>query len=446
MKSSIEVATLLQDHDAMRDTLTRELHALSGTPLRVHDLTIDYFRQSPTRIAAQYTLDLESDNGVRDAQIITVAHFTDGRVARQWKRMRADAPDADNPVGRFQLPGAAFSDDIQSIVQAFPFDARLPGLREIVAGTPDMRRLVAHGDADTIESWQVEVVRYRPDMRAMARIDVGFGDTRRATTQRLYAKAYREIEEGQRAYDLLSALAASAAATDDFHAPSPLAYDADLRVLLIAEATGDRLLDIIRQNDDRAPKAVRRAARAVAAMHAASVPPALLPATSPDRDAQFADVTDRLLRGFPDQAGAVQALASQIEAAFHPAPLRPTHYDLKQGHILVNPEIVTILDFDKMAMGDPLIDVANVVATLGAEREGSARRAAVRENLADIFVEEYFSRVPADWAALFPAHLARATLVEAATTGRGNRGRKGAAQPEDRLVSALRRAETLLAS
>ncbi len=85
-------------------------------------------------------------------------------------------------------------------------------------------------------------------------------------------------------------------------------------------------------------------------------------------------------------------------------------------------------------------------ATLGAEREGSARRAAVRENLAEIFVEEYFSRVPADWAALFPAHLARATLVEAATTGRGNRGRKGSAQPEDRLVSALRRAEELLAS
>ncbi|MCA9863877.1 MAG: hypothetical protein KC432_12685, partial [Thermomicrobiales bacterium] len=66
--------------------------------------------------------------------------------------------------------------------------------------------------------------------------------------------------------------------------------------------------------------------------------------------------------------------------------------------------------------------------------------------LAELFVEEYFSCVPAEWAALFPAHLARATLVEAATTGRGNRGRRGIAQPGDRLAAALRRAEELLAT
>lgn len=447
MRSSLEVATLLQDNAAMRDTFARELQPSSGTTLRVHGMTIDYFRQSPTRIAAQYTLDLESGDGVRDAQIITVAHFTDGRMERQWKRMRADAPDAQAPVGKFHLPGARFSDELHSIVQVFPFDARLPGLRQIVAGTPEMRRLVSPTDSYRITSWQVDVVRYRPDMRAMARVDVTIGGEGQAGKQRVYAKAYREPEEGQRAYDLLSAFAATAAMADGFHAPRPLAYDPALRTLLIAEATGDRLLDIVRQNDDeRAHESVRRAARAVAAMHGSSVSPALLPESSPDRDGQFAEVSNRLLRVFPEQANAVQALTSQIEATFQPAPLRPTHFDLKQGHILIDPEIVTILDFDKMAMGDPLIDVANVVATLGAEREGSARRAARRENLADIFVDEYFSHVPAEWAPLFPVHLARATLLEAATTGRGNRGRKGAAQPQDRLVAAIRRAEELLAS
>jgi hypothetical protein len=446
MKSSLDVANLLQDNAAMRDTLTRELHANSDTSLRVHGLTIDYFRQSPTRIAAQYTLDLESGDGVRDAQIITVAHFTDGRMERQWKRMQADAPDAAVPVGKFHLPGARYSDELQSVIQAFPFDARLPGLRQIVAGTPEIRRLVSPTDEHRIVSWQVDVVRYRPDMRAMARVDVAFGGNGPSDTQRVYAKAYREPEEGQRAYDLLAALAANVTAADGFHAPRALAYDPDLRTLLIAEVAGERLLDIIRQNDGGAPAAVRRAARAVAGMHGSTVAPALLPESSPDRDGQFADVSRRLLKAFPEQANAVRALTNQIEETFRPAPLRPTHYDLKQGHILVAPEVVTILDFDKMAMGDPLVDVANVVATLGAEREGSARRAARRENLADIFVEEYFSHVPSDWAPLFPVHLARATLLEAATTGRGNRGRKGAAQPQDRLVSAIRRAEELLAS
>lgn len=431
----------------MRDVLSRELRPVTGTSLQVHGLTTDYFRQSPTRLAAQYTLDLESGDGVRDSQIITVAHFTDGRMDRQWKRMRADAPDADAPVGKFHLPGARFSDALQSIVQAFPFDARLPGLRNIVAGTPEVRKLLSSAGADGIATWRADVVRYRPDMRAMARVDVTFDSDDQRAGQRVYAKAYREVEEGQRAYDLLTALATQAAATDGFVVPLPLAYDAHLRVLLIAEATGERLLDIIRQNDDeRAPESVRRAARAVAAMHETLISPVLLPETNPDKDAQFTDVAFGLVNAFPAQADAVRSVADQLEEVFQPAPLRPTHYDLKQGHILVNPQAVTILDFDKMAMGDPLIDVANVVATLGAEREGSARRAASRGNLAQIFVDEYFSHVPSDWAALFPAHLARATLLEAATTGRGNRGRKGVARPEDRLASALRRAEELLAS
>jgi hypothetical protein len=446
MDSSLEIAERLQDGVAMRETLAGELQPVSRSSLRVHDLKIDYFRQSPTRIVAQYTLDLESEEGLRDSQIITVAHFTDGRMDRQWKRMRSDAPDTDAPVGQFHLPGARYSDDLQSIVQAFPFDARLPGLRKIVVGAPEVRRLALQDGAERIVSWRAEVVRYRPDMRAMARVDFTLDDPGQDNQKRVYAKAYREVDEGQRAYDLLNALAAQAATANGFHVPLPLAYDPDLRTLLIAEATGDRLLDIIRRSgDERAPDAIRRAARAVAAMHGATVAPALLAPTSPDKDTQFAEVAGRLMKAFPQQASAVQGIADQIEGAFHPAPLGPTHYDLKQGHILINPEVVTILDFDKMALGDPLIDVANVVATLGAEREGSAQRAATRGNLAEIFVDEYFSRMPADWAALFPAHLARATLLEAATTGRGNRGRKGTSRPEERLVSALRRAEEVLA-
>jgi hypothetical protein len=447
MDSSRKIAELLQDDAGVHDVLARELRPVGGTALCVHGLTIDYFRQSPTRVAAQYTLDLESSDGLRGQQIITVAHFTDGRIDRQWEHMQAGAPDSADPVGKFNLPGAGFSDTLQSIIQAYPFDARVPGLRKLVAGAPEVRRLVLPTDADSIVSWEAEVVRYRPDMRAMARVDFTTNKDGRSETQRVYAKAYREAEEGQRAYDLLKALVAHAATTGSFHVPTPLAYDPDLRTLLIAEATGERLLDLIRHNgDERAPQAVRRAARAVAAMHASAVDPELLPRTSPDKDTQFADVADSLAKSFPAHASAVQVLTAQIEAVFQPAPPRPTHFDLKQGHILVDSETVTILDFDKMALGDPLIDVANVVATLGAQREGSARRASLRENLAGIFVEEYFSHAPAEWAPLFPAHLARATLLEAATTGRGNRGRRSSSHREDRLVAALRRAEEQMAS
>ena len=447
MSESLRIAALLQDSEAMREALRRELLPVTGTSLSVHGLSIDYFRQSPTRLVAQYSLDMEAQGGTRGVQIVTVSHFTDGRADKQWKRMRADAPDAEEPVGRFDLPGARYSSELQSVVQAFPFDARVPGLRKIVAGAPDVQRLVANGAADRIVSWQPEVVRYRPDMRAMARVDVVLEQDGRETRERVYVKAYREPEEGQRAYDLLEALAENATRPEGFQVPRPLAYDAELRILIISEATGVRLLDIVRDSDARqSPDAIRRAARAVAAMHGATLPASLLPDSSPAKDAQFAEVAHRLAGTFPDLASEVHALSDQLQAAFHATPLRPTHYDLKQGHILINPESVTILDFDKMAMGDPLIDVANLVSTLSAGRERSAGQAERRETLADLFVAEYFSHVPGDWASLFPAHLARATLLEAATTGRGNRGRKRTMHQEDRLVSAIRRAEELLAS
>ncbi len=134
MDSSLEIAALLQDSAAMGDTLASELRPQDGSSLRVHDVAIDYFRQSATRITAQYTLELEAEDGRRASQIITVAHFTDGRMERQWKRIQSGAPDTQAPVGSFHLPGARFSSTLQSIVQAFPFDARLPGLRRIVAG------------------------------------------------------------------------------------------------------------------------------------------------------------------------------------------------------------------------------------------------------------------------------------------------------------------------
>lgn len=447
MVASLTVAELLQDNSGIRQALANDLQLCSDASLVVHGLTIDYFRQSPTRISAQYTLDLESSKGVRDSQIITVTHFTDGRMDHQWTRLQAETPDAGHPIGPFNLPGAHFAPELQSIVQAFPFDARVPGPRKIVEGSPEIRNLIARTGQGSIVAWQANVVRYRPDMRAMASFDVTFSHDDQTDTRRIYAKAYREAEEGQRAYDLLYALAEHAGVADDFRVPRPLGYDVGLRTLLIDEAPGERLLDIIRQHDDRrAPEAVRRAALAVAAMHNADVALDLLPDKSPDKDLQFADATAGLEQQIPQHGVAVHTVADQIDAAFRPAPPRPTHYDLKQGHIMVDAESVTILDFDKMAIGDPLVDVANVVATLSAEREGSAKRAARRQNLADIFVNEYFSQMPGDWATLFPAHLARATLLEAATTGRGNRGRKSVSQTDERLVSALRRASELLAS
>ncbi|MFT4036563.1 MAG: phosphotransferase [Thermomicrobiales bacterium] len=449
MPSSSQRLSLLKHPDQLVPMLAAELSAARGEPITLHQCVIDYVRQSATRTSVQYTLDLEDARGARGQQVITAVGYGDDRTEQQWERIRDDIWDATAPVGQFQLPGASYSATLDVILQVFPFDFRLPGLRQLVLGNPTaLARIGANLGAAQVTSWEAEVARYRPDMRAMARVRAGGLDALGQPVARtVYAKTYRDNDEGQRAFDLLTAFARWSADPGVFSVPEPLAYHPDLQTLVLAEAPGTRLLDIVRQHDPgEAAAAVRRAARAVAAMHRAPVRGPLLTEMAHDKDAQFSDVAANLMSSYPQMAAEIADVAGEITAVFEEPELSPTHYDLKQGHILIDDGATTILDFDKMALGDPLIDVANVVATLGAEREGSAKRAARRGNLAGVFVEEYFAAVPSEWAPLFPAHLARATLLEAGTTGRSQRGRKSTSRPEERLEFALGRAREALAS
>ena len=86
----------------------------------------------------------------------------------------------------------------------------------------------------------------------------------------------------------------------------------------------------------------------------------------------------------------------------------PVHGDLKPIHLLLEEERVVLLDLDKFAAGDPMLDVANMLVLLRRERDAGAA-------LARVFEEEYFAHVPAPWQQRLAPHYAWALLADAAT-------------------------------
>lgn len=443
---------ILHDPERMRSVFQNTLKSTTGAAFEVTSCEITYSRQSSSRKVVQYSLEIQSvSSGSTSKQIITGVSYEGERTRVQWSRLMQLDPNARVPVGPLSLQPAVYVPEIDLLVQTFPYDYRLPGLMHLVHGSPELIAIL-FSDVDDgswqVEDWGVEVLRYRPDMRAMVRLDVTahHGSSAKVASRRAYAKAYRENDEGQLAYHLLQALWARTQEADvGFTVAEPLAYINDMQTLLLGEASGDRLLHLVRRRGTiEAESAIRRAARAVAGLHQVTLPEGMLPAARKEKQVQLVDVAEVLARNDPAQAAAIAEIVAAISKAMGEPPLAPTHFDLKQGHMLLGRDRVAILDFDKLAMGNPLVDVANLVATLGAEREGSQFRTERRAGLTDAFVEEYFSLVPDSWRSQFPAHFALAALVEAGTTGRGQRGRPRQDGRSAWVVSAMMQAQRAL--
>ncbi len=442
-----------QHPEQMRDVFQQFLVPIDGSRIDVQTCRIDYARQSATRSVYQYTLGiLHAATGVITEQIVTGMAYTGGKTRAHWRRVSLEDENALRPVGPLLLPAATYVPALDLLVQTFPYDYRLPGLIELVNGSPAFVNVLLgeNGPGDwQVEKWEAEVVRYRPDMRAMVRV----GALARAkaseeiVARNAFAKVYREEEEGRRVFGLLAALWEKTAGADlGFAVPRPIAYVDAQQTLLMGEARGVRLLQRVRKDEPaKVIPAIRLAARAVAGLHQLSLPEGMLPFARMEKAKQLSTVANTLAEYSPAHEAAIDELVLEIGRVFGEGELAPTHFDLKQGHILLDDARVTILDFDKMALGDPLVDVANIAATLGAERERSHARLERRAGLAGAFIDEYFTHVPDSWRERFPARYALATLVEAGTTGRGQRGRPEIVNHADRVASAIVHAQQVMA-
>ena len=412
----LKIAT---DPTLMKQTFQTHLRPVGTKVYDIEDCRLIRLRyRQDSRCFLLYTLRLvEPDTGLeRDVQVTGIIYAKKDKAEQAWRKLKATDPQQEIPDGWLTFEPVSFVPELDMLVQVFPYDHRLPALPLLAAGPPPELEpvlLAQFGPGEwRVEAWNVQPVRYREQgavlrYTAKARNSATGGRTEKS----FYTKVYRR-EEVEHTYQALRGLRSQASANGEgFSVARPLAYLSEHRVLILEEAPGTPLDQILLGKSDTTA-AVRRVAQALAAFNQGDAPAMTRRHLLADQVAVMERARRLLGWACPHLREEVDSIIEGVSAGLEEVPLRPTHRDLKPDHIFVDGERTIFIDLDSLARADPVLDPAHLLVRLAKPAQfpippGRAR-AVARE-----FAEEYFSHVPEAWQERLPFHYAGALLKAA---------------------------------
>lgn len=435
-------------HDpmVMREIMQRHLVAPLGTAYQVQECRItNTHGRDGSSGTVHYDVHLEDlTTGDTWNQIVTGITYGGMRTRRFWESIRRSPElDADPAVGIALLP-YAFVPELDLLLQVFPHDYRMPALAQLIEGPlPELVPAVAKEFGPEnweVVSWDAETVQYRVDMRAIVRLTISMRETStgRTSERQFYAKIYRDAEEGRRAHKTHFDLHQRAATlATHLVVAKPIIYAGEQRTLVTTAVPGTTLSEII-EGGLGSVDAVKSAARAVAQFHQLDVD---APRRSLAEDmARLRKSQDFLASARPDLAGEVGGIVQAVALGLESAPSSLIHGDLKPDHILIAGDRVGLIDFDLLAVADPVVDVAHLLAFLHKPEKRSRSLGQATENVGQVFVDEYFSHVPGSWRARLPLYHAMTSIHRAASLSKRPR-----ANQKYRVEDVLQEGQAFLA-
>ena len=418
---SLPQLKIASDLELMREIFRKHLRPLTRQAYHIRDCRLSRVRYyQADRCLLRYTLGLVEPTTDRErSQWVTGVIYAGDRAGRIWQKLQAADPGQEIPEAFLTFEPVSFIPDLRMLVQVFPYDRHLPALRLMAGPSPSLEPLLLSrfGAGDWhIEAWNIEPVQYRPERVAVLRYTVQARDAVTTTKEekRFYVKLYRG-EEGERTFQVLEALwAKSNARGGAFTVARPIAYLNGLHALILEEAAGTSLQQVLLHGRDAAA-AVRKAARALAAFQLEQV---ATPRHHRLQDEVAAlEGAGRLLQlSCPHLGARVEAIVATVVAGLEEVAPRATHRELKTDHIFLDDDrlALALIDLDSFAEADPVLDPARVLAHLAGMPfrfdlpDDGRWRAAARA-----FAEEYFLHVPRTWRNRLPLHYAGAALKEA---------------------------------
>jgi len=261
-----------------------------------------------------------------------------------------------------RLPGWNVSVLVSPLDPRFPQLIRLSDPRHVAA------MLAGPRSQTSSVRYRITTIRYRPGERHVLRYEPSGAPG--APTRAVFAKLSRREADVGGAFDVATRLADRLEASGEgTRALRPLAAFAEDGVILFPEVAGRPLSELLRCRQDGLIWYLRRAGRALRALHAA---PASLTSALGGRD--FATEVEAVRRASEHICALVPRTGAAITGTLERArsvydrlpPEAPTfiHGDFKADHLWVSGGGLTVLDFGSCAIGDPALDVGKFLADL----------------------------------------------------------------------------------
>jgi aminoglycoside phosphotransferase (APT) family kinase protein len=280
------------------------------------------------------------------------------------------------------------------VLYPFPLDEAMPTLVDALDPDAVRRQLTRAWTARRakVRKVDVQLLGYTPWARAALEYEVVAESGGLPELRRLVGKLHAMKPAARRFAD---AWAVWRAARGRIGLAPPAGYLGSMGVTLQDHVRGVRLGGLVTARTFKA--AVRHTSRMLATLHSLPLPLATR-RTPADEAATVHRWAALLVRIRPDLIERIETLrdwiASELEA--RATVLGPVHADFHHTNVLVDGDSTTLIDFDEMAYGDPLVDVGRFLASL---RIPALRAHGTIDGLAeagDAFLETYLRKAPHD--------------------------------------------------
>ena len=397
---------VLQDH----------LRPLRKTRYDIIDCKVSRFRyrQGIRSIILYQLVLLDKDTGLERTTWATGTTYSNDRANGLCKKLLAAHAWRGIPDALLPFEPVSYLPDLKMLIQVFPQDRYLNKLPSLIAGPPpQLKKFLL--DQFGIGKWQmedcrVEAVRYRPNEGVTLRyaIEAVESSTQKCKKKCFFIKIYRD-EGGRKTYELLNRLYLRYASGEGgFSTVKPLAYFGDLRALILEGAPGQSLEDIVLR-DNNTHAAILRSATALAAFHQSKI--SVTAHRSTEGTLSRAKKAARFIQwALPNIKGSVEGLIKKIEQKLQAVPPCPTHLDMKVDHIFIDDQGLTFIDLDSFGLSDPVFDPASLFVRMEMLPNLSSVSKSKINTISQLFLEEYFSRVPSGWRKRFAVNYACAAL------------------------------------
>jgi aminoglycoside phosphotransferase len=275
----------------------------------------------------------------------------------------------------------------------FPFDRKIPGLR-LLTDPGKLKRFVndalANGPDRRVSAKRsrTELLRYKPERRAVMRADLGIVDGGGDVIERrqVHLKAYAD-GTGERTHRVMRFLEEHSARLGGLGLARSLGYAARERVVAQEALPGEQL---VLKRDGRS--CVRATGAALAGLHA------LETGSLPVNDNQTASGLLSEVRSgatyfesiaAEEPALRMASIAERLAVRLPEARTAVVHGDFYAHQVLVNGDAVAFVDFDEGGAGDPRVDIGNFIAHL--RLQSMQEPGSVETGIETSFLEGYAS-------------------------------------------------------